>query len=47
MVIVRAAAVVAAAEAARRSVLMSDQVAGLIFHSDCVCSLRPVQLGQM
>ena len=37
----------AAAEAARRSVLMSDLVAGLRFHSDCVCSLRPVQLGQM
>ena len=36
-----------AAEAARRSVLMSDQVAGLIVHSDCVCSLCPVQLGQM
>ena len=27
--------------------LMSDLVAGLRFHSDCVCSLRPVQLGQM
>ena len=38
---------VAAAEAARRSVLMSDQVAGLIFNSGCVCSLHPVQLGQM
>ena len=38
---------VVAAEAARRSVLMSDQAAGIIFHSGCVCSLRPVQLGQM
>ena len=38
---------VAAAEAARRSVLMLNLVAGLIFHLSCVCSLRPVQLGLM
>ena len=38
---------VVAAVVALRSVLMSDQVAGLKFHSGYVCSLRPVQLGQM
>ena len=38
---------VAAAEAARQSVLMLDLGAGLIFHLGCVCSLRPVQLGLM
>ena len=38
---------VAAGEAARRSVLLLDLGAGLIFHSGCVCSLRPVQLGLM
>ena len=42
-----AAAAFAAAEAARRSVLMSNLVAGLIFHLSCVCSLHPVQLGLM